>query len=342
MKQTKYHISIVLPGLVFGMLVYLYLAYQEDFGPEHRKGLELILAAACGILNAYAITWSSRWLDQKLKWQTQPGIRLISGLLLNGLMVFGITASLTWAYMGSLSGQENIPEQANQLFLKLGVILFLLMLLHSILYFALYSYAYYSHGQIEEIRQESKRIDLQLNALKSQLSPHFLFNSLNTVSNLVAKDVDVAEDFIRRLATLYQYTLKSYEATSVSLQEELEFVTAYLFLLQTRFNGLLDVQVDLPDQLMQSRVLPLSLQMLVENAVKHNELQAERPLHIQIGANDQWIWVRNNKTRTPQHINSFEIGLDNIRARYQLQYQKEIHIEDQDHFTVRLPIIHPS
>ena len=213
----------------------------------------------------------------------------------------------------------------------------------TILFMAVYEARYFLNQWENNIKQseELARVHLisQFETLKKQLDPHFLFNSLNAISSLVETNPLMAEEFIRKLAKLYQYTLESYEKPWVSLEEELSFVQAYQYLLHTRFKDALSVRIDVPEEMLQKSVPPLTLQMLVENAVKHNQMSAEQPLQVDISMLDQWISVSNNITEAPVNASSFQIGLSNIRERYRILADKEVEVVSGDSFTVKLPIL---
>ncbi|MEM7368111.1 MAG: histidine kinase [Bacteroidota bacterium] len=339
MTSLKYHLSILLPGFVSGMLVYMYMLYQESSEEETFVSLHTMMAGLCGILNAYLIHGTSLWLNRQISWQKHPGSRLLTGLLLNGCLAFGMSSMLFWAYTSLFVESDFQLRDHPQTMLKLGLILLILVLVYSVVYFAVYSFHQYSKGQIEVIHLERQRLGFQLQALKSQLGPHFLFNGLNTIANLVIGDPDKAEVFVRQLARLYQYTLANYRKEWVSISEELAFVDAYLFLLTTRFDKMLEVSIDVPDEAGQMKIPPMTLQMLVENATKHNQMSEENPLQITIGADNHQIWVSNTINKKPQTQDSFRIGLENIRRRYQLQSHLDIDIQKGRVFTIKLPLI---
>ena len=223
--------------------------------------------------------------------------------------------------------------------IKIAILFFILILIYEVIYFALYSYYSYATLQIETVKQERKQIELQLNALKSQLSPHFLFNSLNTISSLAFKNKKKAERFIRRLANMYDYTLKSYNSKLISLSEELSFVNSYLFLLETRFENKFKCSITISENLLESKIPPLTLQMLIENAVKHNQLSKKIPLEISITTDENYITIQNNLTEKQEKITSFNIGLKNINSRYLLLSNKGIIVINNNSFTVKIPIL---
>ena len=156
---------------------------------------------------------------------------------------------------------------------------------------------------------------------------------------MVYSDVDKTEAFIRRLAKMYQYTLSSYHNKLISLREELDFVESYQYLLATRFENRFFAKIDLPEEILDTKIPPLTLQMLLENAVKHNTMDLKNPLHITIDVEEDHICIKNNCTEAPNKVASFHIGLKNINERYLLLANKGISITSGSHFIVKIPII---
>ena len=214
-----------------------------------------------------------------------------------------------------------------------------MLLIYTVVYFAFYSYYSFATLQIESVKQERKQIDLQLKALKSQLSPHFLFNSLNTISSLVFADKSKAKLFIRRLANLYNFSLQSYQSKLITLREELDFVKSYQYLLAIRFENKFQSNINISDDLLDTKIPPLSLQMLVENAVKHNTMSIEKPLQIDVFSEGEYICVTNAVTDSPMGKTSFHVGLKNINKRYLLLANKGITVSNGKDFIVKIPII---
>ncbi|SNY99988.1 sensor histidine kinase [Flagellimonas pacifica] len=300
---------------------------------------ELILNGVLGVLVSYAFHFCNLFLNKTVRWKQQTGFRLLLGIVCHMLIGFGIV------FLG-LRGYELLyPEHTffsisgNNTSLKIGILLVCTILIYNIIYFVFYSYRQYTVGQIKEVQYKRKQTELQLNALKSQLSPHFLFNSLNTLSSLFRKDVKKAEEFIRSLAKSYQYTLKTYSEVLVTLEDELDFVHSYCFMVQTRFGNHFSLDLQLSDEELKNKIPPLTLQMLVENAVKHNVLDAKNPLKVYIKTYNGFLEVSNNKTKSPSGVKSLKIGLKNIVSRYELLANKQVKIINGEDFTVQLPII---
>ena len=153
------------------------------------------------------------------------------------------------------------------------------------------------------------------------------------------KDGNKAENFIRRLAKLYDFTLKSYHQKLISLEQELDFVNAYIFLLETRFKDSFSCKITIDDNLLMRKIPPLTLQLLIENAVKHNQLSIVNPLEVQIKSTEKELIIENNITTPSKNITSFNIGLKNINTRYVLLINKTISVSKSKNFTVKIPLI---
>jgi LytS/YehU family sensor histidine kinase len=175
--------------------------------------------------------------------------------------------------------------------------------------------------------------------LKLQLNPHFLFNSLNTLSSLVYEDAGKASEFIRRLSDVYRYVLDNRNREMVSLRQEMEFVSSYTYLLGIRFQGMVDFTLEVEEQAMDRQVAPMTLQLLIENAVKHNVASRQRPLAIRIFTKMDDLWVVNNLQLKETGENT-GVGLKNIRSRYAFLTSREVLItSDEKTFTVKIPLI---
>jgi len=192
---------------------------------------------------------------------------------------------------------------------------------------------------VEAERLKKEQVSARYETLKNQVNPHFLFNSLNVLASLVHKDADQAELFIRQLSTVYRYILESRDKELVPLTEELTILRAYLFLMDIRFGASLQTDIRLPEPA-SGQVAPLTLQMLVENALKHNEASKAHPLHLEIFSENGYLVVRNNLQGKNALPESTGVGLPNIQARYQALTGKEVLISDKDgFFTVKVPAI---
>ena len=199
---------------------------------------------------------------------------------------------------------------------------------------------------IENARQlfglQEENIISQFETLKSQVNPHFLFNSLNVLSSLIFIDREKAAKFVRQLSKVYRYVLDHKDMDTITLQEELPFIDSYIFLLKTRFDRNLQVKIDIPEHMLKMSVAPMVIQLLIENAIKHNVISKQKPLRVSISASerDGYLTVTNNLQLKSSTERSSRIGLSNIQKRYDFLTGKKIEvINDENHFKVNIPLI---
>jgi hypothetical protein len=192
--------------------------------------------------------------------------------------------------------------------------------------------------QSEALKKE--QLAGQLHSLKEQVSPHFLFNSLNTLSSLVSRDAGKAERFIEEMATVYRYLLEVGDKYLVTLDEELSFAEAYIHLLQTRYNQHFSVTIAIDPEYRKCMLPPLTLQLLIENAVKHNVVDSRHPLELFIQSKaDHTLLVQNRIQKKRQPVRSEKKGLVNIMERYALLELPPVEVEERDeHFIVSVPL----
>jgi len=214
----------------------------------------------------------------------------------------------------------------------------------TIMIIAVYESIFFNH-QLRHFIEESENLkreslSAQLNALRTQVNPHFLFNNLNTLSSLIPENPKHAVDFVQQLSKVYRHILEVKEEKSILLSKEMEVLEAYYFLLKTRFGNNIEVNIDIPCEKLDKKIVPLSLQILMENAIKHNIVSSSRPLKINIFTENGSLVMDNNLQMKHQVSESTGIGLDNIRNRYKLLSQKEVKVtETGSNFTVSIPLI---
>lgn len=197
-----------------------------------------------------------------------------------------------------------------------------------------------SHQQLETYKRTTSQAQLQ--SLRNQVNPHFLFNNLSVLTALIAQDTAASVEFVRQFSNVYRYILKSDEKELIQLREELNFIHSYLYLLKTRFESGLSIHVDISEGCLSAYILPVSLQMLVENAVKHNIISKSKPLHIDIFCLDnESITVKNNlQIKIIEDDQSTRLGLTNIAKRYDFLGHHGVAVEQSDqYFSVTIPLI---
>jgi two-component system, LytTR family, sensor kinase len=187
---------------------------------------------------------------------------------------------------------------------------------------------------------DKERLQAELTALKGELEPHFVFNSLTTISHLISVDPEKAQMFTQKLAVVYKYLLVNKGKELVSLEDELSFIDNYVYLLRIRYDDKISLQFNLKRAGEKIMIIPCSLQLLIENAIKHNFFTEADPLQISISMNGEYLKVENNTRRKNYAVESTKVGLSNLRTHYKLICNKNVLIYEKDsRFTVKLPLI---
>lgn len=326
---------VVLVSIVLGLLFSVYISYSEvgylpPLKDELKKyALAILTTLVCSIIVLQLDSMLDRWIS----WRNSFIIRFIAGLFVNSAVLL----TLVWLSSTFLFGAGDEPTR------KAGILFLISIFIYEIFYGLFYSYRYYAITQVEGIRSERWQLELQFESLKNQISPHYLFNCLNTISSLLYKDSHMAEEFIRRMSDTFKYVLSNQREQLVTVRQEVEFVKSYYYLLQVRFEHNLKLEINLPKNILDTSIPPLTLQILVENAVKHNQISKDQPLLVYISAQDNThITVISTKTTQIKPSHSFKIGLDNIRNRYQFFTNSKVNIKDEEKFIVQLPVIKPA
>ena len=193
---------------------------------------------------------------------------------------------------------------------------------------------------VENEQLRSENLVNQFEALKNQLNPHMLFNSLNTLRSLIRETPDKAQDYLQELSRVLRYTLQGNECMSVTLREEMEFVSAYNFLLKMRYEENLEFDIRIEEGAETLLLPPMSVQLLIENAVKHNEISNRHPLVIRVCTTGKQLTVSNPIQRKKTASGGLQIGLANLAKRYSLLFKEEIEVrEDNNTFIVTIPLI---
>ncbi len=279
------------------------------------------------------------WLDGYLPWEKGPLKRLFINLMLTiSYTVLVMSAITTVIYLteGYSLRQLSLARITGDSWIAVVITIIIATFLSARGFFLSWRAL---AVQNERLKRES--LTSQFEVLKQQVNPHFLFNSLNTLTNLVYEDADQSARFIKQLSNVYRYVLDSHGKEVAPLKEELDFVRSYLFLQQIRYGDQLRIDIDL-DAPENACIAPLALQMLVENAIKHNEISARHPLRIRIAQCDDAILVSNKmKRRNRISGENGGIGLRNIQSRYELLSDHSVLIEQDDQFfSVKLPLLY--
>ncbi|GAB3949110.1 hypothetical protein GCM10028805_24940 [Spirosoma harenae] len=187
---------------------------------------------------------------------------------------------------------------------------------------------------------EKEKVQVQLDSLKNQISPHFLFNSLSSLDSLIDDNPALARQFLQQLSKVFRYVLQHKEKALVPLETELTFIKNYVSLLKTRFDGQFVVNYEIDDDVLDQQIVPVTLQILLENAIKHNVISEAHPLTVTIRANDGYLYVSNPIQRKRQVETSNKQGLENLTLLYSFLSKQPVEInESETLFFVRIPLL---
>ena len=193
--------------------------------------------------------------------------------------------------------------------------------------------------EIQSLKIEN--LQRQYDALKNQVSPHFLFNALNSLKTLIRESPDVAQEYVNQLSSVLRYTLKANESKLVVLNDELQFVASYFYLIKMRYSHNITMVQHINDKMLMYKIPPLAIQTLIENAVKHNEISKRNPLEILIYSSDNdTLIIKNNINKKFAQESGTGLGLVNLTNQYSILANKEIEItKDDTNFIVEIPLL---
>ena len=345
--QIRKLITAFFINTILGLVFYSYLYYSEigEFPAFFENWrLQIYILVGANVIG-YLILLVNSLLSRIPFWLKKIGLRFVLGIIVNYATIIVSILILLWVYLKVTNLNISIPEllqDYNDIKIRVYILALVLDILFVVFDFLIYSYKYYSYGQVQNAKLERKQMQLQFEALRTQLSPHYLFNSLNTVSSLIYKDQHQTEDYIRKLAKTYQYILASDKIKLIPVSKEIDFIKDYCFLLNIRFGDAFRFEISINQELDQWFIPPMSIQILIENAVKHNVFDDDNPLKVFISTQNQSISVKNRVMREPANKESFKIGLSNIKKRYRVFTDKNIKVSKDTYFKVELPLIKPD
>ncbi len=312
--------------------------YYELDGFQHfllRLLRGSFMGLSAGFLIAYPDLFLIRYLNARLPWGQKPwkriGLQIGSAILISIVISTLVTLFANWI-------QAYTEEFRGVLINNAMIYTIVNILLMSILE----GWIYYDEGRQSRLMAENLQEELsqiKFEVLKSQINPHFMFNSLNVLSGLINVDVNKAQTFIDEFSQIYRYVLETIEQPVVTLNKELEFMRSYFFLQQIRYGDALTFTVSIPAEQLQLVVPPLSLQVLLENAIKHNIVNESKPLKIEISNEGTNLLVRNNIQPKISGA-STGLGLKNLVKRYALisDLQPSFMVVNT-HYEARIPLI---
>lgn len=334
----KSKIVLCLLAMVAFLLMWSgYNLYQSDVQPIYFAAFMWIFTVV--VLLWYGNKWIFDFLNSRISWLGHPSKRFFLQLLIS--CVYSLLCINGSYYLFKIQTTLTPPDLSQFVVLNVYGLLFLIPVL--LVNFSVYFMQQWKIAHVQSNKLQEENLRTQLNSLRMQLDPHFLFNNLNVLSSLIEKDPRTAQHFLDKFADVYRYVLEFNKEELVPVTEELAFVDAYVYLLKKRFEEQLLIEINVPAELGDSYfVPPLSVQLLIENALKHNKLSLEKPLHIQVFVeNKTWLTVRNSYAPRPETgIKRGKMGLENIRKRYTYLSALNLKIhQDDSFFVVSLPLL---
>ena len=345
MKEISYGKSAcILLFSALGVFTYFLLLYHTELQeriPDIKISL-IALSITIAVFNlfGFSLLVSSHWMATNYPLYYIDKSRMLWHYLLVAilLLLMNCTLFISLKWITSIGDPFVIRAKGAGLVIAVWfveMIIFSLLLIN-------YSMRYTLNLYKEKQRLEAESIQAKYTALQSQLNPHFLFNSLNTLIAEIEYDPATAVKFTQHLSEVYRYVLRQQQCQIVSLKEELDFLDSYIFLHQVRLGDCLSLERDLPDNVIDHQLPPLTLQLLAENVVKHNYIDDFNPMTIRVYTerNSRYLCVSN--TLRPKKVsNASGKGLKNLSERYQLLCKQDIQIRKNDHqFTVSIPLIY--
>ena len=335
--------SLKLGILLGGILTLLGMALE--FAASGSMGFDAQFWKDTGYTFAYAVTLTviNKWFFEYIRslkiWQKYGKYRILIGAVGSVVLTMGgfllIRIFLEMAVGGNSWEEFAAGEQAIYY-----VVALLITIVVSVIFHAIYFYKHWQESKVTEQKIIAGTASAKFDALKNQLDPHFLFNSLNVLTSLIDEDPRQAQRFTTSLSKVYRYVLEQKNKDLVTVDEELQFARTYVQLLKMRFEDSIVFEIPEKSSNPEARIVPLSLQLLLENAVKHNRVTASRPLQIQVYEEDNMLVVRNNLQEKEVVRKGSGVGLINVQQRYQMVSDRKVDIrKTATDFEVRLPVL---
>lgn len=334
-SRSSYRLGILAGIVVLALLVTLvFFRNYDDFGEFMLSYVwALVICATLWLGNSYIYGL----LDKKYSWQNQLVKRAIFGSV--ALIAYSATAYLVVQTIMYKLVTGSLPDNPVSWGLRSSYSAILISFIISLIFVAVAFFQYWKKSLVDAEKFKAEMLMYKYESLQNQINPHFLFNSFNVLSDLVYEDQKKAVDFISQLSQLFRYVLDSRDKELVPLSEELEFVDSYSYLLKTRFEEKLSFLIDLEAR-EGEMIVPMTLQLLIENCIKHNELSAAQPLIIQISREGEFLRVRNRLQPKSGGAESKKLGLSNIRQQYRYFTDEAIVVSETDEqFSVDVPLI---
>lgn len=326
---------LIIPNVI-GFIIAL-LSYPQGFQSARFIPFLVIYSLSIGIpfMKTYEyIEWK---LEQYIPWLTKPNLRFFLTAFLEITIGILILTSVNYFIFIVIQKQEiNILFSKTSEGLKYLIIF---TIIGTILINSSHFFKSWKQAAVNEEKLKREKLAVEYEALKNQVNPHFLFNSLTALSSLVYKDQQKAVTFIREFSNVFRYVLESREKEVVDIATEKKLLESVSYLNRIRYEDSLQIKINLSDAT-DKYIIPMALQMLLENAIKHNSISVNKPLKVEIVEEDGYVIVKNNLQPKKSGIVSNKIGLENIKSRYKYLSDKDVLVEiSNEEFIVKIPVL---
>lgn len=331
--------SLGIGFVIFLTVILINTIYGDTIEFNSKLGKLFLYTMLYSVVLGYANQMVFVYLDKKFTEERFSLKRIIVGFV-SSFFVTLFTIFLLRIFIDVIVEGETFEKYwanekpANYVF---AVVMTFIVLL---CFYAFYIYKAYSDSKVKEQKIIAGTASAQFESLKNQIDPHFLFNSLNVLSSLIEENPDNAQRFTTSLSKIYRYVLEQKDKELVSVTEELTFAKTYMNLLKMRFENSITYDIPADFENNEARVVPLSLQLLLENTIKHNVVSEKKPLHIKIYIENNYLIVENNLQKKEVLQDRRGVGLQNIVNRYGLISERKVLIEENElYFKVKIPIL---
>ena len=335
LPSTSLILRYLLAPPIFGLFITIF-SYPSGFKSLGTILYVLFYSYCIGIPSIALLSLAGKKLDRHYPWLKNPFKKLVLTILIEVLIVLfiAVLVKIIFLIIYKTSFDELFRQLSEVFIWAVSITVFGIAITNGFLFFK-----NWRQSALNEEILKREKLAIEYEALRNQVNPHFLFNSLTALTTLVHQDADKAEAFIRKFSDVYRYVLENRNQEIISLQNELHLIENMAYLYHYRHGDNLKIELDL-NASNEKNILPMALQMLLENALKHNVISEEKPLKVRIFEEGDYVVVWNNLQLKNSVPDSNNMGLDNIRLRYSYLSENQVTIEKTDHyFQVKIPIL---
>jgi sensor histidine kinase YesM len=326
---------LIIP-VIIGFIITLY-AYPEGYHSIKVMSFVVFYSLAIGIPSMKCFEFIEWKIEKSIPWLKKPGLRLFLTAFLEILIGILILVGVNYFIYIVIKKQE-IEMLYSKTYEGTKYLLFTIVAA-IIIFNSIYFFKSWKQAAVNEEKLKIEKLAIEYEALKNQVNPHFLFNNLTVLSSLVYKDQQKAVIFIHQLSNVFRYVLECRDREVVDFATERKLLESISYLYKMRHEDSLQIKINLPDAT-DKYIVPMALQMLLENAIKHNIISVSKPLMVEIREEEGYITVHNNLQPKKSDITSCKIGLENIISRYKYLTDKDVLIEiSSENFVAKIPIL---